>query len=731
MIDVKKLVVGFLVLAVATSASALLISNLGGSSAAANDTALTADAGLTAQAASPATGNAFLPQQADPNAGDVALFGADTDPTLASSTDAISSDPNNLTNILANAYLNNLALTNPSGPATDSSGNPTLTPPDPNSVLAQFENSSTAASIQVPNWDTEANEIPVTITSSSASALAAYGAALDGILNGNIVQTNLQSMLDNNPDPSFEPYVEGKVQTALRDISGLQTPAPAAALQKSLIKTLVYAKNSLALAEGASADPLKTELVLEAEGVKYDAAVQDLQTQLQNAQSQNLFSIGAAAGTGQANPNRILANIQAILGIPTAHAVIPVVDFITHLGVWTTVAHMIKAEIQDITLQIVKNTIVFAMQKTIFAAIKGSGAPAFIQQWGNALANAFQASALSALNSQMACVGAAPFAPQLRLTLKATYSTNNNACAVQFNNQLANNLSKFYSSFSNGGGWVTFGSTMQPDNNYYGSVFFAEQTIGNTAQNAQNAAQAKSIANQGFHGSAVCADGSNPNTGSHYDCGDGTSDVTASTICRDDSPPDLIPNNGACANGANPQVQTPGTVFNNMVGSAVDGNFKLITSANNWAGLASGLFVSIMQEILNSLAQTTIADANGLLQQASAGGGATSVGTGAGGQPIVTQTASSAAQLTCIVSPDPSGNPFMADLSMDTSIGAITATGVSTPSYVWTPPAGGTLSAATGADITATFNATGTYQVVVNDIVDNASQTCTVSVPTQ
>lgn len=722
MIDVKKLVTGFLILAVATSASALLISTIGNHYGSSGNLAVAANNAPSAtqgQTSTTLSGNAFLPQASDnQDSGD--SLGSDT--AMASATAAIMSDPSNLTNALANAYMNNLMVANPDGATVDGSGNETLTPPDATSVINQFISSST--DIQpptIPDWDAEAAEIPIIITSSSPEQLADYGNALGGILSADIVQTNLQTVLNNDSDPSVIAPAAGDIQKALQDISGLKTPDKAADFQKNLIRTLVYAKNSLALAENAQTDPLKTELVLEAEDTKYQAALQNLEASIQSAQTQNLFS----TNTSQPDQNKTFAILDMLTGTQVAHAQFAVIDAIVDSGVWATVAQMIKADVKDIVLQIVKNTIVFIMQKTIIAGIQGSGAPKFIQQWGATLANAFTQSAIGALNSQMSCVGAAPFAPQLRLVLGATYKPGNNTvCAVQFQSQLNNNLSSFYNNFSNGG-WLTYGSTMQPDNDYYDSAFFVAQAVGQTAQNAQNAASAKAVAGQGFHGTAVCDDGSNP-SGNTLQCQDPTGLITpteASACPAGTTLIQTVPNNGYCGDGTEPQVQTPGAILNNMAASAINGNFELVTSANDWAGLASGLFVSILQEVLNSLAQTAIAGANGLLQQAANGGGANSVnGT------TVTSPASSPQPITCYISADPSGNPLVADI-MVSGGESIGATGITTPSYTWTPPVGGTLSATTGDFITATFNATGTYQVFVSEAPDNSNTTCSVTVP--
>jgi hypothetical protein len=137
MIDVKKLVTGFLVLAVAASAAALAISAIGGAASGANGVngtvlgnangiSVVAGAGTPSPVLStaPFAGNAFAPQPVTADS-DLASLGQDPDPALATSTDL-----SNLTNTLTEAYLTDLIAGNPSGPTADSSGNQSLTPPD-------------------------------------------------------------------------------------------------------------------------------------------------------------------------------------------------------------------------------------------------------------------------------------------------------------------------------------------------------------------------------------------------------------------------------------------------------------------------------------------------------------------------------------------------------------------------------------------------------------------------
>jgi hypothetical protein len=738
MIDVKKLSIGFLILAVAGAASALFISNTGAFSGNGQAAIIADSAGASGGGAGAATlsGNAFAAQTAgDQGTDGVQLFGDDPlDGVVSATTTAAMLAPDNLTNILANSYMGNLMAQNPNGPVADASGDETLTPPDATSVIEQFLSSSTQLQAPtIPDWDAEAAEIPMVVVSSTPAALASYGTALSGILDQNVTQPNMEGVLANNSDPNLITYATGNIQETLQDVSSLKTPAAAVPLQKDLVKTLVYAKNLLALVQNGQIDPVKTELIMEAEDNKYQTALQDLQNDVQTAQSENLFAVATPAPT-EPGPTGALAMIQSFVGIPVAHAQLNVFDPDTHVILWANVAELIKRDLEDIALQLVKNALVFIMQKTIIAGIQNSGAPRFVQQWGVTLANSLTASALNALNSQMQCTAGAPFQTQLRVTLGATYKPgNNNVCAVQFQSQLGNTLTgpgSFYNNFSNGG-WLTFGSTMQPDDNYFGSAFFIAQAVGNTAQTQQTAQNAKSVASQGFSANATCPDGSDPNKGQTTICSNNANGNTKNYpggSCPNGWTAQLtIPNDGFCTDGQEPQVQAPGAILSGMINNAVNGNFQLVSNASNWVGLASGLFISILQETMNSLAQTAIAGENGLLQQAYNGGGATSVNTST---LTVTSGASSPQPITCYVTPDSSSNSstFVDDVLLSGGE-TISSNGATTPSYTWTPPAGITISNPTTGSFTATAVAAGTYGVFIQESPDNSSTTCPITFP--
>jgi hypothetical protein len=124
MIDVKKLITGFLILAVAAVCSGLIFSIVNFSSTATTNTAN----GITIGAGTAAAGdaNAFLPTEEQVQETVAALA-----PELASSTMLVSStDQTNLTDDLAAEFVNGVVAANPNGATgVDTAGNPTFATP--------------------------------------------------------------------------------------------------------------------------------------------------------------------------------------------------------------------------------------------------------------------------------------------------------------------------------------------------------------------------------------------------------------------------------------------------------------------------------------------------------------------------------------------------------------------------------------------------------------------------
>lgn len=608
MIDVKKLITGFLILAAAASFSAVIVANVNWQLVPLS-TPTPRVTGIADQI-SPAPSNAFVPQTTSTDISALAPMVA-----VGVTTTALASDPNNLTNTLANVFLNGLVSANPNGLQQDDNGNPIITQPDVNSIAIEMMNASTTQSIQVPNWDIEVNHEPLHIIENpTAGDMTAYKNSLDYILGKYIGKTNLQSLLNSSsPDPNNLSYVGSQLTSALTDLTAIQTPAQYSALQKDMVAMLVYEKNEIQIAENANDDPLKAVLVIQGETNKYNAAIQALETELTSVSSMNATPSGQVANS--------FGFLWDVFGIQTAHAQFGGDVFVSGGFVVTASPDIIAQEaehyVEDILLQILKNVLIALIQQHVLSWIQGSGAPRFLTNWATTFTTSYEQAAINDINSKMQCVYP-QFAPQLSQTLSTYYgrgaaSGGNSFCANTFQAMLGGgSLQQFYGNFTSGG-WSAFAGASLPLGNYYGSSFFIAQAVENVAQSAQQATVAQSVGGQGLNPSLACGDKSDPTNGTHLQCIDKNGipyHPNSNGTCDPGFFPETVPNGGYCADGSKPSITNPSVTTFAALNSAIDSSAKQIASAQNWEGLLN----SILNSLINTLATQAINSAtNGIL----------------------------------------------------------------------------------------------------------------------
>ena len=738
-----------------------------------------------------------------------------------------STDPSNLTDALATNFVNGVVVANPSGPTgTDADGNPTFNPPDVNALAESIANTTNTQNVSIPDWDIEAESIPITvIATSSNAALTTYGNAITSIVNSHLNDNSqVQSIVGDQTggtSASDLTFVESQVQSALQDISSLKVPTPAVAYQKSLLADLVYEKNLIQLNNLAQTDPVKAALVFQQEDEKFysvqtnfldqgqSLASKTISLQQNSPDGQNVFLsfLGGIFGVQPAHAQVIVsdpvleaalppaaaaqsaaletqtADLSGIqLPLENANETLQLSDHAVAVGGWSglfsalsaiSVQNMgmrLEAILKNTLLQILKNTLITIIQREVLTWIQGSGAPRFITNWGTQLVNAAQTSALNAINAQMSCGVFPSFIPQIKLTLNAFYKPGNNSCANQFAAALgSNSFQQFYNNFANGG-FVAFGASTLPSGNPYGQQFFSAQTVSFAYNNQQAASQLKAQTSNGFTGgagSSVCPrDHSDPN-GQHLVCEGPDKDFnsTDGKTCPAGYTPDEYDNNGLCADGDQPIVNTPDAVSGFVLTSAVDATPKQVAAANDIVGVLN----SVLNSLLTSLASTAVNAAGQLVNQTLTSLNSSNITAGSTPPPsnlatLASSTASTASTatpiaLTCSPTsqtvpsitagdgtnllPAPSTNSVTIGTSTYTSTVATTTVPLNNsptslsamggtldangnpPTYSWSDSNGGS---GIGASFSDTFANPGTYTVTLTDSAGDASSTCTVTV---
>jgi hypothetical protein len=695
MIDVKKFVVAFLVLAAVAGASSLILLHLGGPSGNNSAAANNAPAGNIAassqnQQSGPfALGNAFVPSQGqDNNASDNFL-------TEDSSSSASSSDPNNLTSQLADSILGNLFALNPDGPQTTSNGQSIIAEPNATSVVAGLS-SSTLADVQIPDWSYQAETVPLNITTNTSSAaVASYYNALNSIWENDFVSTNLQTTVaGSNPTPGDLSLAGAGIQDALAKISALSVPSTLADFQKSLVKVLVYEKNSVALAGDSSSDPMRTALVLQDEQSNYNTAVQSLEDAMQSAPQADAVTPRDGA----------LGLLDNYFGVPTAHAQFGGIVFDP-----SVFARMVWQFVQGILLQVLKNELITQLQGRALSFIQNKGNPRYVTGWGGLLANSFNTAAGSALGqiepglcpNFSATVsgwlgniypGAVPVAGGI--TLNGGGATN---CTLQ--NSIGS-TANFYNDF-NTGGFAGFGALLSPQNNPFGAFATAYDETQSLGASAAGASQNQAIAGQGYTGISVCDNGQDASA-PQLVC---TVGVLQGNQCVQPNgnqvvgTPVMRP--AGCPDGTEPITTFPGVnaadTLNRNLGSDID----LIVNANDITGLLATVTDALMQQVITSGVNAL----NGALTPGTAAPAIPPAGGVAQPTPAPLPIACNPSSATAAV-----GTPF-----------TFGATGGDGLNYNWTA-FGGTPATGNGIAFTTTFNASGTYAVTASGVVNGVTQ---------
>ena len=646
--DVKKLIVGFLILAMSTASSVLILSEAGSvssratvASGTATDTALA----FTDQ-------NAFVPTQAD-----ILNAVAGNDPDVAVALN----DPNNLTANFTDVFLNSVSAANPTGLGADSSGNVIMTQPDEGSITAAFLKTSALQNVQVPNWDAEAAAIK-TKTSVGANPTT-YAAAISATFDKNIVQpgiqTSMQSMASSqSADPSGLSAITPAIQNVLSDVAQTPTPASLVDFNKSLVKMLVYEKNMLALVATANADPVKVAILYQAEQGKYTAAVQGFQSEEQKMIQQKLLSFGK--GPVYDSPSDLVAFFDGIVGIKTAHAFLGIGDVTFDPAVFGEFVLQVG---NDVAVQILRNTITAFLQQRVLKWIQNSGAPKFVQQWGATLATAYTQKAIASMSRVITntCPNIGPLLRPIQTNLINSVGGNSNALNCPIPAASLSQVGNFFSNFNApgvqalpGGSWGLYAQVLNPNGgNYYATLLGASDYVNSQGSAAQQARQTKLTSNQGYAGDEVCANGSDPNGTSWY-CDNGYGDAAASDgVCVDGSTAVEMPNNGQCSDGSEPEVQTPGQTTLQAQSEALGGAMKLTTNANSVGGVLASIATSLLNTLVAAGANAAIkAGTHGLTQitlSATAGGPSNNGGTSLTGTSIPAPLLPAQPPTTCLV----------------------------------------------------------------------------------
>ncbi|MDP2629479.1 MAG: hypothetical protein Q8P45_02130 [Candidatus Harrisonbacteria bacterium] len=237
---------------------------------------------------------------------------------------------------------------------------------------------------------------------------------------------------------------------------------------------------------------------------------------------------------------------------------LPSVVALQKIALNTTVKNIVDArkEANSFLLSILKKRILDVMVDDIITWIQGGGEPRFITNW-----NAFLDDAVNVAIGDFAQeIGAGylcqPFSTQLQIALNPVKRFSEAiTCTLD---DIVGNIENFYQDFANGG-WIAYQSSLELQNNFYGSYFLAQEERDRRIARAQFEALEDARAGGGF-------------------------------LSQRD---------------ANGNIVTPGSTIGGLVKEAIGADFKFIVNADQLsdyvASIADALINRIIREGVNGL----------------------------------------------------------------------------------------------------------------------------------
>lgn len=232
-------------------------------------------------------------------------------------------------------------------------------------------------------------------------------------------------------------------------------------------------------------------------------------------------------------------------------------------------ANSIAEDLITLAIQQLLYRILAMVTNDIIKWINGGGEPRFVQDWGAFLQEAVDQAGgdfLSRLGAGFLCQ---PFAFQLRIALAPVSYYQAARCTLS---DMGRNMQNFFNNFSAGGGWGTWLSVIQPQNNFYGSYLMAMDEKNREEAMEREKRLNEAMSGSGFIGAKKCVSGGLID----FDSGNMVETCSGATACEE------MKKNMEGVSGryefkcTSEQIATPPSVLSNEINQAIDSGRALL-----------------------------------------------------------------------------------------------------------------------------------------------------------
>lgn len=615
--DIKRLITGFLLIAVITGSATLALSGI-----------FNSEGSQTSAQIKDAAQKALVPSIGEgAKVEDISSIPSYDQST--GSLDQTTLDPSNLTDVLANNLAQHLVQSNPNGPQ-ELNGTPSIVFPENTEDIFELTLNDAKFSYIPPGIDTGRIKIEDTWTQITAGDYLTKSNEVIGEAYGDGGLTGIWKKLETQ-QPSVEALnaVNISIAQAQEKLYNLSVPEPLVDLHKKTLSFLEFHKS--VFTTDFETDPLRALIAFE----NFEA--------IQKSQQQEIlqeFEKGKEKISHAPFDESNFSPVALFLGVQTAYA-IPVHDAV---GNWlkgflvadsaVSLSYVIKQWIKEILVDILKDQLVHRLVREVVKWIQGGGAPRFITNWKGYfkdIANITAGSLIETVAPRL-CQS---FGPLVRIAFLPVETSDSQLRPITCTlDQVVSNVKGFYDSFLNGG-WLAYGASLEPGNNLFGAMIQVNDLSKLAKAEALQNAQQESQANSGFKSTKTCVYWDEKEMSySEYQvaltlpnfAGASCTGGNAST-----GPNDLPTNPTSCkvklCKDDGFTITTPGATIAGQLNKALGSPFDRIVNAQDLAALVSALINSALNKLIG-LGQKGVL---GLFGSDSGPGGGSGGGSSGGG----------------------------------------------------------------------------------------------------
>lgn len=484
MVDPKKLITGFLLLATLVSSFIFIFSNFSSEKTEVSDLEIAA----SEQKSEPKTfAGPIFENLPDPVGGI-----EDENPEIPPIK-----DPSNLTDSLAQKLVEEMALLDPTQEGLIEEK---LEEVSRNPFILKEEIERGGLDKDLSDFQKEIDKISTAFKSKSNAStddVLSYGTAISSILKENFSKFDSLDLTNENTMSPLVSSFELAVDVALIKTKDMQVPAVAANFHKSLLAFLAYQKSFIDLTNNET-DPIRSALILQSQEMAYLQAAEKLDQEYGKLQKQ-----GEALGLEKSG---FSLSLVSLFSPKKAHAIFGFGDVVIDP------AHIAKTVLQyakRVATEFLKKRLVKTIVNQTINWIQGGGKPRFIQDFkGFVLGEADKA------------VGSEIYQhyPQLCSPISAAVksafygigtSGRNGLNATEYTRcTLSMAVENVRAAYENFGvlGWANYLESIKPQNNTFGSIMILSDIALNARSEEKAAAQTSAQSAGGLLATRKCVD---------------------------------------------------------------------------------------------------------------------------------------------------------------------------------------------------------------------------------